>query len=212
VSNIRVSLRRHRARPPLGHGANRSERISCQWRHSCDVRRPNSVLTLRQTTFRIPSTTLTAEDRSVALQSPDSCSVERFAAIGRAGIAFSSLLPLHLCLRHGKPERQCDGLHAEAANLWSGERTESSGTSSEGRCESRFKHSSRSDSDGTLLNAQRGRASSTELSTTQLVLFPSNPIQECVMEQDSVTDLQHLANVRYPFVRVAAKMHSSWCG
>ena len=205
VSNIRVRSDLT-VRAAARNGANRSgTHILVNGAMHATYDGPNSVLTLRQTTLRIPSTTLTAEGQvskrsnlQIHAASNDLqqlvALVSAFSSTAPTPLVVSGRANLNVNVTGSMQKPQISG-QVNAQNL----RVQGSEWKS-----AKFALQADSSriviSDGTLLNAQRGRASfDGAVGLRNWSYFPSNPIQANVsMEQISVTDLQHFANVRYP--------------
>jgi translocation and assembly module TamB len=166
---------------------------------------PSTVLTLHQTTLRIPSTTLTAEgqvSKRSKLQIQATASdlhqlislVSSFRSTPSAAPLVSGSAVLNATVQGTMQRPQISGrLRAQELQV-QGSQWKSAELSLQAD-PSRIVVSN-----GTLVSAQHGEASfSASVGLQNWSYLPSNPIQANLsVRQMSVADLEHLANVQYP--------------
>jgi len=166
---------------------------------------PKNLLTLHQTTLRIPSTTLTAEgqiSRRSNLQIHATASdlhqladlVSAFRPTPGAPLMVSGSSALNATVQGSIQKPQISGtIQAEDLRV-QGSEWKSAALSFQAD-PSRIVVSK-----GTLVSARQGEASfAANISLRQWAYLPSNPIRANLsLQQMSLADLQHLANVQYP--------------
>jgi translocation and assembly module TamB len=174
---------------------------------------PKNILTVHETTFRIPSTTLTAEGQvskhsnlQIRAVSNDLHQLVALVSAFRAGTspppAVSGTATLSATVAGSIQEPQISS-QVSAQNL----RVQGS----EWQTADVTLHADPSQigvAKGTLVNAQKGRASfQATIGLHNWSYLPENPIQANLsVEQMPVTDLQRLANVQYP---VLGELHAN---
>jgi translocation and assembly module TamB len=166
---------------------------------------PTNVLTVHQTTLRIPSTTLTADGQVgkhsklvVQAMANDLHQLVALASAFSSSLSAQPLVSGSATLNatvQGSTQRPEISGRLSAQNLYVQASQWKSADLSLQADPSRIVVSN-----GTLINAQHGQASfSATVGLRQWSYLPSSPIQASLsLQQMSLADLQHLANVQYP--------------